>query len=769
MRRHLLVLTASLCTPACALAAPKPSKPPEVSAVTVVGRAPLSGAEADLDETPGAVTTLGADDLRPGAGSAVLQALERQAPGVSLSNAQGDAYQPSLLYRGFEASPLQGVAQGLAVYVDGVRLNQPFGETVNWDLIPERAIRSVTLQGSDPTFGLNALGGSLAVRLKSGFEAPGGEAAISGGSFGRSRAELQYGAASGHAGVFLAVSALHDPGWRRFSPTTLRQAYLGLGWRQDRWKVDLGLTGADNDLTGNGPAPVELLAADRRAVFTHPDRTLDRYGQARLSATYEVSPTLALEAQAYAGRLRQRTVNGDATDATPCAADASLLCLEEDGPLLTGPTSAAIPAFAGDGPYAALNTSRTRTDRAGLAVQMVASRPVRGHANDLTVGASLDLGRTAFAASTLLGELTDTRGFGGPGILVDQAGGPISPVSLQARTAYIGLYATDTLHVSSALALTVSGRLDEADLRLRDRIGTALNGDHRFDSFNPAVGATYALSPGLTAYAGYARASRTPTPAELSCASPQAPCSLTNFFLADPPLKLVTATTWEAGLRGHSGGKGRLAVTWSLGLFRSDTDNDISRVASEVRGRGFFENVGRTRRQGVEAQADLASGPWRAFAAYAFTDATFQTPLTLASPDNPSADAAGLIHVRPGDRMPGVARQRLKLGITYQAPRWRLGVDAVAASGRPLSGDEANLEPEVPGYVVANLSGALQLTSALELFGTVENLADRRYATFGTFAQTSQVFLAEAPGAANPRSLTPAPPRTYELGLRARF
>ncbi|MFC3070711.1 TonB-dependent receptor [Phenylobacterium soli] len=765
MRRRLLILAAAAALPSCALAA---SKPAEVGGVTVVGRAPLSGAETAAEDAIGAVTTLGSDDLRPGAGSILLQALERQAPGVSLTNAQGEAYQSSLVYRGFEASPLQGVPQGLAVYVDGVRLNSPFGETVNWDLVPEAAIAGVTLQGSDPTFGLNALGGSLSVRLKTGFSDSGGEAEVSAGSFGRRHGELQYGAASDRLGVFVAASALHDDGWRRFSPTTLRQAYAGLGWREGPWSLDLGLTAADNRLTGNGPAPVELTAADRRAVFTHPDRTGDRFGQARLAANYRASDAMSLQAQAYAGRLSQRTVNGDATDAAPCAADDAILCLEDDGPVLTDGSGVAIPAFDGEGPYAVLNQGRTRTDRAGGAVQLVSTAPLAGRPNTFTAGASLDLGRTRFAASTLIGTLTADRGFAGPGVLVDQAGGPIAPVALTARTSYAGLYATDTWHATPALALTLSGRFDRAHVKLRDRIGTALDGDHPFDRFNPSAGLTYAFGGGVTAYAGYAEASRTPTPAELSCASPAAPCSLTDFFLADPPLKLVTARTWEAGLRGRRRTDG-YTLTWSLGLFRADTADDIARVASDVRGRGYFENVGRTRRQGMEAQGQLAAGRWGAFVTYAFTDATFQTPLTLTSPDNPAADAAGLIHVRPGDRMPGVARQRLKASVTYQAPGWRVGVDAVASSGRPLAGDEANLTPQVPGYVVANLSGAIRLGQKVELFGSVENLADRRYATFGTFAQTSSVALSEAPGAANPRSLTPAPPRTYEIGLRVSF
>jgi outer membrane receptor protein involved in Fe transport len=419
-------------------------------------------------------------------------------------------------------------------------------------------------------------------------------------------------------------------------------------------------------------------------------------------------------------------MNGDATGATPCASDGSILCLDDTGPILTDAAGAPIPAFNGAGPYAALNTTATTTERWGAALQLVSSAPIAGLANDLTLGASLDAGRTAFRADTLLGQMTAERGFGGPGIAVDQRGGPIAPVGLIASTRYFGVYLTDTAHLTPALAVTMSGRFDRADLKLADQLGTALNGDHRFDR-------------------------------------------LTDFFVADPPLKLVTAGTWETGLRGRYRRPAGLSLNWSVGLYRTEVRNDISRVASNVFGRGFFENVGRTRRQGVEAQADVASGHWRGFVTYAFTDATFQTPLTLASPDNPGADANGLIHVRPGDHIPDVVRHRAKVGVSYDAARWRLALDATASSSHPLSGDQANLTPPAPGYVVVNLSGSWRLTRSVELFGAVENLTDRHYATGGAFAPTASVALVEAPGASNPRSLTPAPPRSVEAGLRISF
>src|SRR5262249_26830465 len=156
------------------------------------------------------------------------------------------------------------------------------------------------------------------------------------------------------------------------------------------------------------------------------------------------------------------------------------------------------------------------------------------------------------------------------------------------------VYATDTFDVTSRLSVTAGGRFNLAQLKLEDQIGTALNGSHQFSRFNPVIGATYKITPQLNAYAGYSESNRAPTPAELACADPARPCLLDNFLVSDPPLKQVVGHTYEAGLRGNVdlggkwGGKnGR--ITWNLGLFRTDSDNDIIHVASDITGRGFFQ------------------------------------------------------------------------------------------------------------------------------------------------------------------------------------
>src|SRR5262249_44479073 len=149
---------------------------------------------------------------------------------------------------------------------------------------------------------------------------------------------------------------------------------------------------------------------------------------------------------------------------------------------------------------------------------------------------------------------------------------------------------------------------NHSSIALHDRLGTALDGDHEYSRVNPAIGATYDISPHATFYAGYAEANRAPTPAEFSCADPTAPCSLTNFFVADPALKQVVAHTVEGGFRGHGDDGAEGTFSWHAGYFHVDADDDILFAASAITGRAFFENIGTTTRQGAELSGDYRRG-----------------------------------------------------------------------------------------------------------------------------------------------------------------
>ncbi len=763
-RSAILIFAALLASASVGHAA----EPAAIDEIEVVATAPLPGSDVPLDRVATHVQILRTEDLERSAPPAALRALDTRLTGVSLGDAQDNPFQPNLHYRGFQASPLAGDAQGLAVYLDGARFNQPFGDTVDWDLIPDQAISTITLEGSNPVFGLNALGGSLAVRLKTGFTDTGGEIVLAGGSHGQWQAQTQVGASAGGRAIFVAVSRIHDDGWRDRSPSDLLQGYLDLGWAGARAEVHLKLIGADNSLTGNGPAPVELLAVRRASVFTFPDKSRNRYLRASLSGSVQLASDASLSIQAYGGRLNQATRNGDSSDVEPCASDPAVLCL--DDAFVTDGSGATVTDFLAGSPYGQLDLTSQRSDAFGGSIQLSSKTPLGAHANQFVLGAGVDAGRTLFAASSVLGELTPDRGFAGPGVSIDQADGSIAPVRLTTFTTYVGVYALDVFSLTPSLTLSTSARLNLARQRLRDELGTVLNGVHRFGRFDPALGATYAFSPGLTAYAGVSATNRAPTPAELSCAGPETPCSLSNFFVADPALKQVTATTFEGGVRGHFRTGPDTMVRWTVDAYRTQTHNDIIFAASAIHGRDYFRNAGDTRRQGVEASLEVRGPKLTAFAAYAFVDARFRTAQVLNSPDNPDADPDGLIAVSPGARMPGTPAHRLKLGLDYRpTDALRAGVTAVFSSGQVLFGDEANLTPMTRPYAVFGLEGGYRLTKSIELFGSVANLLDARYETFGTFCPTSQVAIAEAPGATDARCLSPAAPRSFTAGLRASF
>jgi len=763
--------------------------------MSVVATAP-GGEDAKRDELPYATSVLDAAAVNRDGTADALRALERDVGGVALTNAQNNPFQPSLAYRGFEASPLGGNPQGLAIYLGGVRFNQPFGDTVNWDLIPDTAIDRITVAGANPAYGLNALGGALSVDLKTGFTFEGTELTTMGGSFGRIEQSIQHGRRIGDTALYVAARGLNDDGYRPHSPSQLRQVYADLGHRRGESEVHFNVIAASNRLTGNGTTPVELLAVDRDAVFTYPDSTENRFARLAASGKFAITDRFTLRANLYYGRLRQRTKNGDAAEVEPCEADPTLLC-QEDGPPLRTPAGgtvpnfvtsspyAAMPAFAArfadGGPYAFLNETSTRTTGYGGMLQGTRAGTLLGRPNRLMAGISFDGGLTDFEASTSVGALTLDRGFAGPSMVVASADNAITPVGVRARSRYAGLYLQDMLSITDRLTLTAGGRLNHANIVLEDRIGTALNGDHSYTRFNPQAGASYALMPGLTLYGGYAEANRAPTPAELSCADPDSPCSLTNFFVGDPALKQVVARGFEAGLRGRMAAPllSSADLSWHAGYFRTTTSDDIQLVSSGTAGRAYFRNIGSTRRQGLELGAAVSTARWSAFLEYTLTDATYRSALTLNSPSNPSAtpdpadpdnDDARTIQVEPGDRLPGIPMHALKAGVEVRlTPEWKVGVTARAFSGRYLVGDEANLQEPTSFFVVADVAASYRLSDNVEVFGLVQNLFDRRYATFGTFSPVESVPIAGLPDASDPRSLSLGPPRAAYAGLRITF
>ncbi len=772
MRRSWVLAALALVYAQDAARAQAPLAPDSANLPTieVIGTTPLLGSGIDRDKVPANPRSFDARELSRAGPADLAGTLEQRIPGVNVNGVQDSPFQPDIQYRGFDASPILGTPQGLAVYQNGVRINESFGDTVNWDLVPDFAVNRVNLVSSNPVFGLNALGGALALEMKNGFNFQGGKAELSGGSFGRRDGTIEYGIQSGGIGAYLGARGLFEDGWREHSPSSIHQLYADLGVSGNDLSAHLSFAGASNLINAIGPTPADLLARNRSAVYTTPQSTRNDLAFLTLSGAWQASATTSLEGNAYYRHFRQRVSNGNTSNAQPCDPGVApgLLCFNDATTLLFATTGRPIPDVSNGNPLGEVDRTATDTDGIGASLQLTATAPVFDRGNHFVAGVSVDHGRTDYAATSELGVIGSGLIVTGSGFFIDQPSGDLAPVKLVTTNLYTGVYATDTVDVTSRLAVTLSARFNLALLRLEDQNGTSLSGSHRYSRLNPAAGATYKLSDDVTTYAGYSETNRAPTPGELACADPTRPCLIDNFLVSDPTLKQVVARTWEAGIRGGFAAleeTGR--VTWNVGVFRTDSQDEILNVPSTLSGFGFFENAGNTRRQGIEAGLSYKSDRWFVFGDYALLDATFRSTITLSSPFNPFAAADGTITIHPGDRLPSLPRHRFKLGADYKiTPQWTLGGTLVVAGGQFLRGDEANLNPQLPGYAIVTLHSSYALGEHAEIFALVQNLFDARYETFGTFFDRTQI---PSLGLTDPRTLSPGAPLAVFVGARVLF
>lgn len=785
-------LAVSACLQIAAAEAP-PSQPPnaatsaELPQVVVIANTPLPGLGLPLNQIPASVQTADSSDMQRQQTLNLADYLNRNFSGVTVSESADNPFQLDIYYHGFTASPLLGTPEGLSVYVDGVRVNESFGDTVNWDLIPQSAISTVTLMsGSNPVFGLNTLGGALSVRTKSGHDDPGTELEGYRGSFGRRSFEGQTGGAAGNFDYFLSGGYFDENGWRDFSPSRVVQGFGKVGWQNENTDLDLSYTYADTSLYGDGAVPENMLDFRREVSYT-PDYTQNRLSFANLTGTQFLSRKLLLSGNVYYRRLSTGAGNGNVND--------SYLESSYSGPPLDCSAPAASLAALSYCQPGQNATSRVVQRSYGIGLQLTDSRDLFGRSNQAIVGADYSDANDTFVQAYQYGGLTPER------LLVYAASAFNDPtvISLTGSNRIYGIYATDSFSPAKLLHFTLSVRYnrnretlggysvdtDVADLGAGFGEPSPLSGEHTFSRVNPAFGFTVTPDDTLTWYADYNEASRAPTVIELGCANAAAPCGLPNEFASDPGLAQVVARTAEAGLRGSLPGR---RLTWSADLFRTLNSNDIQFVATAANA-GYFDNVGSTRRQGLDLALGGEQGGFGWQAAYSFVDATFRSSFAVSAAANSTADGNGNILVRPGDRIPLIPRHSGRLVLDYRAPGgWQIGASLVAASGSYLHGDENNANRaggtngtgayisgsgRSGGYAVVNLHATWQLADHAEIFASVLNLLDRQYATAG-FLTTSAfnpngTFIPSPANWSNGNAISPAPPLTFWAGVRLRF
>lgn len=690
--------------------------------------------------------------------------LNRSFGSVSINDAQNNPLQPDLNFRGFTASPLLGLAQGLAVYQNGVRINEPFGDTVNWDLIPISAIDSVQLlAGTQPVLGLNTLGGALSLQMKNGFNATGSRAEVYGGSFGRLATSVQSGGNDGHWGYYGNVDYFEEDGWRDFSRSKAVRALAAVGRHEADWTVDLSAAYGDTELRGNGASPVELLGLDRAQVFTHPDLTENTQKQVILEATRTVSEGFQLAGNAYYRDIDTDTFNGDGTIFEECDFDAEEFLVEDefndenaDGEcsfeddddivLVLDTSGEPIEAEIDDRELNAVNNiGRREQESYGASTQMTLTSELGGNDNYLVAGVAYNEGRSSFSSIVEVASLLENRATSRTGIFAREFA---TDVASEVRNASI--YFVDSFELSERVAVTLSGRYNDTRIRLADRSGETpeLNGSHRFSRFNPAAGITFNPSSALTLYASYGESARAPSPVELACASEDAPCNLPNAFLADPPLEQVVAKSLEAGLRGTNAA----GLRWSAGAFHTINRDDIlfQTTGGTQANVGFFDNVGDTRRAGIELSVSQTLSRLRWTAEYTFLDATFEDAFIVNSPNHPVFQeepgfsrilGEGKLQVPAGAQIPGIPQHQANLGIDFDvSDRFSLGAEVVLRSGVYLRGDEPNLLDRTDEYAIVNLRGEYRVGSWVTVFVRVDNAFDEDYETFGLLGEPDEVF-----------------------------
>lgn len=804
-----LAIIASAVTYAFSSAAEANDAMDHYEIIEVQGATPLS-ANSNNSAVFGNVQTLTQDDIEGSVNRSLPELLKTQLASVNLNDVQNNPFQPDLQYRGFTASPLLGLPQGISVYLNGGRVNEAFGDTVHWDLMPLDAIDTVSLySGSNPLFGQNTLGGALALRTKTGFSFNANEIDLQAGQFGQKAASVESGGHNDHWAYYVNLNHYEEDGWRDYSPSEVQQVFTSLAYKSDKMHLDMNLFMADNELLGNGASPIELLDIEgREAVYTHPDQTNNELTHVNITGDFVLTDTLSLTANMFYRDTQTQSINGDDSDFGACQfADGRVtLCEfedddddddEDDDPLdndddgddddddlpvvgegddieavefigFDDDTALAdisdVDADELDGTY---NTGRTDAKATGLSFQLAKQYALSGFSSEFIVGASYAKGDVNYAADTTFGILENESAQDSRTVLpIDGLMAQEARVRLDVDTTAWSLFFMNSTRLSSAVSLNLGGRFNRDHIVMEDLIDDgegSLDGNHRFTQFNPAVGVDITIDEQSQLNLAISQSSRTPSPAELSCADENDPCRLPNGFVADPPLDQVVTQTIEANYTTRIDN-----IDLMLNVFHSRSKDDIIfQQAGSVASRGYFINVDETQRQGVEFSVGSTWEKLTYRLNYNYLNATYESSFTSFSPFNPQGPDRV---VTPGDKIPGQPEHLVKLYADYTlTDKARLGAEVISASSQYFRGDEANENEKIDGYVIANIFASYRFNDTFTASLRVNNLFDKDYETFGTYGEADEVLEDIYPDVEGAEFVGPAQPRMVSMNLKARF
>ena len=782
------------------------------STINVYSATPLPSLGLPLNIIPANIQIATPKAINAQSGVTLADYMSNNLQSVSVTEMGGNPWQPEITFRGYSASPLLGMPQGMSTFVDGVRVNEPFGDVTLWDKIPNFAIGGMQLvPGSNPMYGLNTLGGAIAIQTKSGRQAQGVGIEAEYGSWNRQRALVEYGGVSkdGSMDFYIGHQTTKEDGWRQFSPSHLNQTFAKTGWQSEKSKIDLSYIGTDNKLIGNGFTPEHMLSGDRDQINTRPDWTNNYYHHLALNGSHWINKDVMLSGNTYWRKSNRHTKNGDLyeyeIDGTEEHDNYDIDCNE----LATGECE-----LKGS----ILNTSHTKQDNYGLAGQITFNQDFMGMRNQFIAGTGFDYSLIRFKQNERANISRESEGdFDGAGIdstpiagltelVFDPSreailtGGGALPqtqtVGLTGKQWTASLFATDTLSLNDKWHLNAGARYNHTKVDNNDILRgpysasnvRSLTATDDYKRLNPTIGITHTPTEKLSIFATYSESSRAPTSIEVGCSNPETGCLLPSAMADDPPLKQVVAKTYDFGTRGSLTDE----VKWNASIYQAMNHQDIQFIRVDgSTSRGYYSNVGRTQRQGLDLGLSGQHDRFRWSSSYSYIRATFDSDFNLLSGSNSSADN-NVIEVKKGNRMPSIPEHQFKLRAQFDVtPKWSIGSNVVYFSDQYVIGNENNQHQanaaaclnsgslrendaacgsgKIKDYTVVNLDSQYNFGGGWKAFAKAVNIFDHDYYIAGRLAET----MFDASGAygeeIKSRGVIPGAPRAAWIGMRYEF
>jgi len=648
----------------------------------------LRDVQEPITQVPGKVIVVTAEEIEKLGAKTVQEVLQYQT-GIVLYDAVGNEFQQTVDLRGFNGQPVPAAS----VFVDGVRINEPDFNSINFDLIPIEDIeRMEILPGTATVFGRNALGGVINITTKRGrTDRPHVGLDMGGGSFGRQRYSFSADGPLPIANLdyYFGVTRELTDGFReefnsRHAGARITRIFAKLGYRLgENTDATLAYTRVLDDISQAGSLPGSRLRVDRNDNLTPGDSSASNLHQVALNLRQKLSTGFSAALSGFFRRNDQESfVRG----------------------------------------LSSISTLETGTISSGTTVQLTHDGVIFGRKNLATLGA--EYGHNRFD-STSASEFICC-----PGAFITKQ---------LTRENIAGVYFTDSFTIFESLVANAGFRYDwdELDFTGKPDPATgfgALRGVKQYTGFSPKTGLVYTPLANLSLYFNYSEGIRVPTVQEIFALGP---------FGSNLNLKAMKSRNFEVGIKGQP-------VDWlegAMAFFYMPVGDEIFFIATDPLDpfSGRNENIDKTLRRGVEVTLKARYEKWLdAFINYTFTKATFDGDFFV--PGINFLDPPRL--VKKGDELPLVPRHRAGAGINLRPlAGLTLSLLGIYVGEQFQQRDEPNQAKKLTDYFVLNGRIAYQWRQ-WTAHVAFNNLTDRKYSTSGILVGNpfNESFRVPAPG-----------------------